>query len=159
MCKQKITERCVNISKIKKITLFPPLPLPRKGAKRVPRNWRIKSVVNLERLGNLGIIKFRNIPITNKKKESRDSPLLLFHLLTKNGLLVKKQNYILWACKKIRGEKGNFAPNKKASPQHTKAYVRISLIAERCKFTAQNDFFSRGKTSIRYNATSDANGE
>ena len=37
MCKQKITERCVNISKIKKITLFPPLPLPRKGAKRVPR--------------------------------------------------------------------------------------------------------------------------
>ena len=35
-CKQKITERCVNISKIKNNYLFPPLPLPSKGANRVP---------------------------------------------------------------------------------------------------------------------------
>ena len=37
VCKQKITERCVNISKIKIVTLYRPLPLPYYVAKRVPK--------------------------------------------------------------------------------------------------------------------------
>ena len=66
---------CKHIKDKEKMTLFPPLPLPRKGAKRVPKEN------NLEALGALG------------------------------------------------GGDGN----KKASPQHTLAYARNSLIAERCK--------------------------
>ena len=36
VCKQKITERCVNISKIKNNYLFPPLPLPQNRARTMP---------------------------------------------------------------------------------------------------------------------------
>ena len=41
VCKQKITERCVNISKIKIVTFFRPLLLPYFEAKRVPKKWRV----------------------------------------------------------------------------------------------------------------------
>ena len=46
--------------------------------------------------------------------------------------------------KKIVNERGTFGPNEKASPQHTKTYVRNSLIEVRCKIHRSERFFNMG---------------
>ena len=58
VCKQKITERCVNISKIKKNYLFRPLPLPRNRTKRVPKiDERRENLERLRKIKKIGIFR------------------------------------------------------------------------------------------------------
>ena len=56
--------------------------------------------------------------------------------------LVVSSTFRSYDYQKIVYERGNFVPNKKASPQHTLAYVRNSLIEEQCKIHRSERFFT-----------------
>ena len=97
VCKQKITERCVNISKIKIVTFFRPLLLPYFRAKRVPKKWRVG--------GELRIRSIRN-------KKPRRCEHLGYRSLT--------QKFALQFPHKKTHREMKFKANKMPDAQHTK---------------------------------------